>query len=200
MAELCVNGTAFALPRQDLVALLEAGRLQWDQLRARLPAEDLACFEESPLATSWYPLGTYERLLRILLEVEGGNDPEYLVERGRRGVDAILESGSYRSLRRLEAPEPDGGGDWFERSGHALVTLPSAIFSEGSWRLIQADAPDLFTLTGDGLGAFPMNVARIVEGGIAHLASRLAGLEVAVGSRQPGEGRIVFVGRPAPAG
>lgn len=195
-----MKGAAVASTRDDLMGLLADGRLDRATLEARLDAAALALVDGGVAPDAWIPVAGYERLLRLLLEVEGRGDPEYLVQRGHRSVDSIMRAGVDRQLAHADRFAARGvrrgevGEGWFERAGHALVTLPSALFSAGRWRLFQGDDRRLFTLEGDALGHLPMNVARVVEGALADLAGHLAGRPVAVVAKPHGPGRIVFVG------
>lgn len=199
MPELCVKGTAFLLARRDILALIEAGRLTRAALERRLQPADLPHFDTAPLATSWYPVPVYERMLRVLLDLEGGGNPQYLVDRARKGMEALMRGGIYRQLERAEAAVREGGRDWFERSGHILATLPSAFFNVGAWRLSRDGSRGVFTLEGSGVD-LPPCVLRIVQGAVEYIAEQLTEGRVEVAPHAVGEGRVLFVGteqRPA---
>lgn len=198
MPELCIKGTAFLLARRDLLALIESGRLTRAALERRLEPADLPHFDTAPLPTSWYPVPVYERLLRVLLDLEGGGDPQYLVDRARKGMEVLMRGGIYKQLERAEAVR-EAGGDWFERSGHMLATLPSAFFNLGAWRLSRDGSRGVFTLEGSGVD-LPPCVQRIVQGAVEYVAEQLTEGQVEVVPRAVGEGRVHFVGterRPA---
>jgi hypothetical protein len=199
MADLCVKGTAFLLARRDVLALVESGRLARAALERRLDGADLRQLEATPLATSWYPVALYERLMRVLLELEGGGDPQYLVDRARKGMEALMRGGIYKQLERAEAAVRETGRDWFERSGHILATLPSAFFDQGAWRLSRDAARGVFTLEGSGVD-LPPCVLRIVQGAVEYVAEQLTEGRVEVAPHAAGPGRVLFVGtehRPA---
>lgn len=193
MSELCIKGTAFLLARRDLLALIEAGRLTRAALERRLDPADLQHFDSAPLTTSWYPVLMYERLLRVLLDLEGGGDPQYLVDRARKGMEALMRGGIYKQLERAEAAVRESGRDWFERSGHILATLPSAFFNLGAWRLSHDGSRGVFTLEGSGVD-LPPCVLRIVQGAVEYVAEQLTEGRVEVVPHAIGEGRVQFVG------
>ena len=196
MAELCIKGTAFLLARRDLLALVEAGRVTRASLERRLDPADLAHLDAAPLPTSWYPVAVYDRMLRVLLDLEGGNDAQYLVDRARKGMEALMRGGIYKQLERAEAAVRDNARDWFERSGHILATLPSAFFNLGAWRLSRDASRGVFTLEGSGLD-LPPCVLRIVQGAVEYVAEQLTERQVSVVPYSVGPGRVRFVGTEA---
>jgi hypothetical protein len=138
-------------------------------------------------------------MLRVLLDLEGGGNPQYLVDRARKGMEALMRGGIYRQLERAEAAVREGARDWFERSGHILATLPSAFFNVGAWRLSRDGSRGVFTLEGSGVD-LPPCVLRIVQGAIEYVAEQLTEGRVEVAPHAVGEGRVLFVGteqRPA---
>jgi hypothetical protein len=192
--ELSIKGTAFMLARRDVLALVEAGRLSRPELERKLEARDLPLLDETPLPASWYPVGSYDRMLRVLMEIEGGGDTRYLVQRARKGMEALMRGGLYKQLAHAEAAVRRSS-DWFERTGHILATLPAAFFDKGSWRLSRDEGKRMFTLEGSGLEGMTLNVAHIVQGAVEYAAEQLTQTSVEVTIQRPREGRVVFVGR-----
>ena len=193
-SELSIKGTAFLLARRDVLALVDAGRLSRVALERRLEPQDLALLDETPLPTSWYPLPTYDRLLRVLMDIEGGGETSYLVQRARKGMEALMRGGIYKQLERAEAVAREQGAGWFERTGHILATLPTAFFNKGSWRLSRDEKKKMFTLEGSGLEGMPANVAHIVQGAVEFAAEQLIESPVRVAVQRSRDGRVVFVG------
>jgi hypothetical protein len=193
-SELSIKGSAFLLARRDVLLLLESGRLSRVALERRLEAPDLALLDETPLPTSWYPVQVYDRLLRVLMDIEGDGDTRYLVQRARKGMEALMRGGIYKQLERAETVVREQGAGWFERTGHILATLPTAFFNKGSWRLSRDEKKRMFTLEGTGLEGLPPNVAHIVQGAIEFTAEQLIESAVQVAVQRPRDGRVVFVG------
>lgn len=192
-AELNIKGTAFIPARRDLLALVETGRFSRVALERRMPPEDLALLEQNPLPTSWYPVATYDRILRVLMDIEGSGETRYLVERARKGMAALMQSGIYRQLERAQVAAREGRG-WFERSGHILATLPTAFFDKGSWKLSADEAKRSFTLEGSGLVGLTDNVAHIIQGALEFVACELTESQARVTVQRVRDGRVVFVG------
>lgn len=193
MAPLCIQGSAFLIAQRDLLGLVEAGRLTRAALERRLDPADLAQLDATPRPTSWYPISLYDRLLRLLLEVEGGGDPRYLVERARMGREASTRDALHQRLERAGAAARERARDWFERSGHVLAALPSAWFDRGAWRLSRDGARGVFTLEGSGVD-LPPCVLRVVQGALEFAAEALAGSRVDVVAHAAEPGRVQFVG------
>jgi hypothetical protein len=191
---LSIKGTAFLLARRDVLALVESGRLSRVALERRLEAADLPHLDANPLPTSWYPVETYDRLLRVLMDIEGGGETGYLVQRARKGMEALMRGGIYKQLERAEAVAREQGDGWFERTGHILATLPTAFFDKGSWRLSRDERKKMFTLEGSGLEKLPPNVAHIVQGAVEYAAEQLIETPVRVSVQRTRDGRLVFVG------
>jgi hypothetical protein len=181
------------MARRDVLALVESGRFSRVALERRLQHRDLALLEETPLPTNWYPLATYDRYLRVLLDIEGNGDSRYLVARARKAMDALMKSGIYRQLERAQVVMREGQG-WFERSGHILATLPTAFFDKGSWKLSADEAKRSFTLEGTGLDGMTENVAHIVQGALELVAEQLTESSARVMVQRVRDGRVVFVG------
>jgi hypothetical protein len=191
---ISIKGTAFLLARRDVLALVETGRLSRVALERRLQAEDLSFLDANPMPTSWYPVETYDRLLRVLMDIEGGGETSYLVQRARKGMEALMRGGIYKQLERAEAVAREQGDGWFERTGHILATLPTAFFDKGSWRLSRDERKKMFTLEGSGLEKLPQNVAHIVQGAVEYAAEQLIESPVRVAVQRTRDGRVVFVG------
>ena len=193
-AELNIKGTAFLTARRDLLALVDAGRLSRVALERRLQARDLELIATEPLPTSWYPVETYDRLLRVLMDIEGGGDVAYLVRRARKSMEALMKGGIYRQLERAQVVVREQGKGWFERSGHILATLPTAFFDKGSWKLSADEVKQTFVLEGSGLEGMTDNVAHIVQGALEYAAEQLTESPAKVTVQRPRPGRVVFLG------
>jgi hypothetical protein len=188
-----IKGTAFQSVVEDLQALVGAGRIARDELEARLPAEDLRLLEEKVLPGLWYPLASYRRLTEVLLQVEGGGRPEYVVRRGARAAERLFAAGLYLQLERgdeIGREKRARGEGWTEREGNLVSSLAGAIFNVSRWR---------FTVGSDAVHRIEVSdaeelpeVSRLAaQGFVEYTATRLGG-PVRVTSQRLGRGRIVF--------
>ncbi|MEN8183156.1 MAG: hypothetical protein ABFS46_11540 [Myxococcota bacterium] len=195
-----IKGSAFEAVVTDLVAAIEAGRISREAVEARLEPEDLAVLDSKIVASSWYPIEIYQRLSEILVEVEGGGKPEYVLARGARAAERLFTAGLYQQLRFGEERGraiQDGGELWSQRDGAIMATLAGAIFNFSKWRFEVVDAAK-GTHRIEVTGAAPMpEVARLAaQGFIEYTSSRLSGTPLRVESHRPEPDRIVFsIGR-----
>src|SRR5262245_53084124 len=97
-----IKGSAFLSVVEDLKGLVASGRIRRPELEIRLRASDLRILDDKVLPGLWYPLDTYRRLTEILLEIEGGGKPEYVVRRGARAAERLFAAGLYLQLERGE--------------------------------------------------------------------------------------------------
>jgi len=190
MDQPCIKGSGFESAVEDVKRLLERDRLDRDQLEARLEAEDLSYLEEKILPSSWYPLASYDRLIRILWDVEGRGDPEYLVERGRRAADRLYRAGLYRQLEATVER-------WGERLGPLMASLGQAMFRGTRWKVeVYPDRPEshTFHVDVDVPPEFPDCARHTAAGFIEFLASHSSGGSQRVESGRPSPTRVIFDG------
>lgn len=99
-AAASIKGTVIVAVTDDLLRLVESGRISRDALEARLEARDVEILDAKIQPALWYPIESYDRLLRLLVEVEGGREPEaFLRARGRKAAARLAETGLYAQLR-----------------------------------------------------------------------------------------------------
>jgi hypothetical protein len=199
-----IKGTAFASVVEDLRRLVEAGRLARATLEARLEAEDLRILEAKISPGLWYPLASYARLSELLVEVEGGGRPGYLVERGARAAERLFAAGLYLQLERGEeigAEKRARGEGWGASEGNLVTSLAGAIFNVSRWRFeIDPDDDRLQRIEVSEAEALPEVSRLAAQGFVEYTASRLAGVPVRVESERVGGDRIVFRLRRPPDG
>jgi len=187
-----VKGTAIASVIEDVNRLVQEGRLSRTDLEVRLEREDLEVLEQKVLPSSWYSLDSYGRLSRVLFEVEGKRDVEYLVERGRRAAERLRAAGLYAQLAV-------GRERWGERLGQMMIPLGPAIYRDTVWRieLRALERGMQFEIEVDVPGNFPDLCRHQTQGFVEHAASHAAGTPIDVSSERLAPTRIVIRGRPA---
>lgn len=191
-----IKGSAIQALVEDVRRLVESGRLPRETLEARLGAEDLALLEQKILPALWYPIGAYERLARLLLEVEGGGRCEYLVRRGARAAERLFESGLYQQLRRGEERARqlrNNGEAWSEWDGNLMASLAGAIFSFTRWCFrVDPDDDGFFRIEATEAEQLPEEARHAAQGFIQYVASRLGGAPTRVTSERIGRDVVVF--------
>lgn len=181
-----IKGAAFQSAVADVNHLLEEGRIRRDELEARLDGETLALLDEKPSAALWYPMESYCRLVEVLVDVEGGADPEgYLIERGRRAAERLAESGLYAQL--------DATHDRFGQSvGRFMASLAPAMYNFTRWEFSpHPSGRGGVALVYEAEG-FPELARLTALGFIRFLASRATGRESRVTSERPTPDHIRF--------
>jgi hypothetical protein len=191
-----IKGTAFQSVAEDVHHLVASGRLSRDALEARLQPEDLRLLDEKVLPGVWYPLATYRRLTELLMDVEGGGRPEYVVRRGARAAERLFAAGLYLQLERgdeIARRKREQGEGWSEREGNLVASLAAAIFNVSRWRFT-VDPQDARVHRIEVAEAETLpEVSRLAaQGFIEYTASRLAAGRVRVESERLGRDRIVF--------
>jgi hypothetical protein len=193
VSEFRIRETALRMARDEVLALVEDGRLSWEDLDARLEPGEISVIREMPPSISWYPIATYDRLLTALMEVEGGGSSEYLVERGKKAVESLTAAGLEGRIEEASL-DRETADPWWARVGPALVTLPSAIYSDSNWLLVPGEDRGRFTLEVTDASGLPESLRHSVQGVLECLATRLIGAWVQVTSGRPSLDRVVFRG------
>jgi hypothetical protein len=191
-----IKGTAFQSLVEDLQRLVEAGRIRRSELAARLHGEDLRILEEKVLPGSWYPLATYRRMTELLMEIEGGGRPEYVVRRGAKAAERLFAAGLYLQLERGEeigASKRKQGEGWTEREGNLVASLAGAIFNVSRWRFtIDPGDATLQRIEAAEAGDLPDVACHAAQGFVEYTATRLSGAPLRVTWERLGRGSVVF--------
>jgi hypothetical protein len=195
-----IKGSAFQSVVEDVQRLLQEGHLSREVLEVRLDPSDLPYLDDKVLPAFWYPIETYRRLSELLMEIEGGGRPEYVVRRGARAAERLFTLGIYQQLRRGEKIAEEirsAGSAWTQQDGAIMASLAGAIFNFTSWRFVadpeQRGAHRIEVSDAAGLP----EVARFAaQGFIEYVSTRLAQAHVRVTSERPAPDRVVFQLRP----
>jgi len=176
MSEPAIKGSAFAGVIEDLRKLQSRGDLSRDELCERLPTADVALIDEVISPGFWYPMASYDRLLELLVEIEGGDDRRrYLLGRGERAMQRLMDLGIYNQFASLEK-------GWTRLSGRVLGTIGQVVYnfltfeivSESSDGTPRGDPSARFTILVKDGGMLSRNAQITIEGAVAALASRAA--------------------------
>src|SRR5688500_7653746 len=131
-----IKGSALSSVVEDVRALCDSGRISGERLEASLEAADIALLESKIQPALWYPIQSYERLTRLLLDVAGRGDPQYVADRGARAAQRLWESGLYVQLQHGEEKAAKArrvDGALTERDAKMITTLSGAIFNFTRW-------------------------------------------------------------------
>lgn len=178
-----IKGSGFESAAADVLRLVAEGRITREELAARLDDEDRRHLEGTVMPSMWYPLSTYDRLIRLLLEKEGRGDPAYLLERGRRAAERLYKAGLYRQLEAtLER--------WGERFGGLMGTLGAAMFQDTHWKVERLG--EVHRVEVEVPAEFPECARLTSQGFIEYFGERASGSPVRVASHRPLPTRVVY--------
>lgn len=190
--EASVKGMLLEPPMRRVRKLVDAGKLDEDALEEWLePGEETLLFER-PHAGFWYPIALHDRLMRLLCRFEGGDDPRWWVEFGRSEADGVLSRGPLRTLVK-------GASAFGSRAGVALVRMAELAFNFGRWRF-RGEGLEEFAVEGEDVEDLPESFRWVLEGFIAEVAHRVAGVELCVTSERPAPDRVRFEAVPTGGG
>lgn len=196
MAVPSIKGTAFQSVALDLGRLIQSGRITREVAEVRLEAEDLALLDDKVLPGTWYPLASYRRMSELLCEVEGNNEPAYLMARGQRAAERLFDAGLYQQMQRGEAigaEKRERGEAWSEFDGNLMTSLAGAIFNVSRWRYRRhPEDPNVNRIEVTSATDLPEVSRWAAQGFIEYMASRMTGVTVLVSSERPAPDRIVF--------
>jgi len=188
-----IKGSALSSVVEDVRALRDSGRISADRLEASLEAHDLALLETKIQPALWYPIQSYTRLTRLLLEVAGRGDPQYVVDRGARAAQRLWESGLYVQLEHGEekaAKARRAGGALTERDAKMITTLSGAIFNFTRWAY-RAGPPEAMIEVSEA-SEWPEVSVWAARGFLEYVVSRLRRVETRVEAERVARDRVEF--------
>lgn len=195
VADACpsVKGTIFQMAIEAVKQAIEAGRISEDEVEAELGAEDLSFLEEKILAGGWYPVASFDRLVR-LASGSAARDNDYFVKRGRKAADTLLNNQIYGNFKDTIRERGDQGGG-------SVLTLAKLMMDFSRWELLPYENGDTSHFVIDVAEAGPMpDVLRYIsQGFIERVSELMVGSPMKVTSERPTPDHLIFTGRPAEA-
>ncbi|MFW5875198.1 MAG: hypothetical protein ACOCXM_00545 [Myxococcota bacterium] len=191
-----IKGSVFEGLVTDLKRVCDERGLSGDALLEKLEPSDLDHFHEKILLSAWYDVRVFDRMARLLLELEGKGDVEYLRERGRKSARRLLEAGLYQQmeyLRRTElSGDPDERLEAFGRDLRLLTTMSSSILNFSVWNSHRdPDHPRRYVIEVTEAEPYPDVLAWNTEGFINAMAQEHDGTDRWRWQR-PARDRLVF--------
>jgi hypothetical protein len=184
-----IRGTALKLAAEDLRRLLQSGSVDRETLVERFgdDSELLLQGEIDPVA--WYPIDLCARVIAVLVEREGGDDPiGYLQVRGARAAEVTVKGNygpvfSEGSVEALSDEDMEAG----RSLGRMMTHLGPAIVNFGTWEFSFVDRDARPTFRFSGSAALPEEVRQTTAGFIQALSTRTLGRPVRVDSERHGD-------------
>jgi hypothetical protein len=182
-----IKATGFQSAADDLMRLVESGRLSRAELEARLPASDSVYLGKTLAASSWVPIEVYVRVGDILVELEGGGDARaYFRARGRRAAERLHRAGLYKQFDASVET-------WGKRAGNIATTMSGVLYNFGRWTFETKPGREPFTITVEDAAALPEYLRFVGEGFIEYTSSHMSeGREAEVISKRVTPDRIVY--------
>ena len=171
--------------------MIDDGRVKPDELEAHLSPEELELLESKVLATKWYPIETYRKLLALVARKDcKGPVEEYLVERGWRAAERLQQAGIYRQLGADEG----AGKSWGARV-EGLVSKISGLSTTSRAGGSTSARTGGFTVTVEDAKDFADECRYTAQGFVAFAATMMAGEPVKISSTRPTPDQIVYTVR-----
>jgi hypothetical protein len=189
MAVPSIKGTAYSSVHDDLEQMIEDGKLSRDVLEAELSREELELFDSKVLATRWYPIETYRKLLATLARTDAkGRVDDYLFERGWRAAERLKEAGIYRQLGADETSTKS----WGARVAQLVGGISGLLYNFTRWSVEETTNPNAFQIVVEDAKDFADECRWTAQGFVAYAATLLAHAPVKITSTRPTPDRIVY--------
>jgi len=180
----CLKGVTMQAATRRLLAHREGGRLTDDKLEGRLEPEDIEILEQEIAPTLWYPIESYDRIVALLREVEGGASDDWWVEYGKESASEILAFGPVQALLK-------GARSFGPRAGIVLIRLSTLYFNFSKWKF-QGESLESFQVEVKECEPMSEPCRLIILGFLRHLAKEFVGHSVPIGSERPSSDTIIY--------
>lgn len=179
-----LKGITMQYAVKRLRAHRESGKLTDDVIEARLERDDREILDHRINTTLWYPIDSYDRIMLLLREVEGGTGDEWWIRFGEEHAEELLLFRPVQVIMR-------GARSFGSRAGSALIKLSRLYFNFGEWSF---DGDSLESFTAEVRETAPMSepCRLIVLGFIRYLVRQFVGHDVTIVSERPAEDVIIY--------
>lgn len=190
MAVPSIKGTAYSSVHDDLHRMIDEGRLSRDVVEAELSPDELELFDSKVLATRWYPIDTYRKLLATVARTDTkGRVDDYLIDRGWRAAERLKEAGIYRQL----GADENSTKSWGARVAGLVSGISGLMYNFTRWTVEDAENPNGFQVVVADAKDFVDECRWTAQGFVAYAATLMAGgATVRITSARPTPDRIVY--------
>jgi hypothetical protein len=185
-----VKGVSFIRTIALVQGLVERGLVSQEALTVQLSPAALALLDQKIEPSLWYPLAEVDELSRLLVDIEGHGDPDYMRGVGAGALGTLLERDTFRSFIEGAMRQKEGG------DGKTLVQLAGLIYDFGRWHF-EGDDLRRFVVVMEDAEALPDVAAQTAAGFIEALVLHCTGDAVHVEAARPDPGRVVWTATPA---
>jgi hypothetical protein len=174
-----IKGSLFSSIVESVLKLVSEGLISREELHRRLEPSDLEILDQAVQLTQWYGIRSYERMVELLRDVEGGGHNEYLRQRGTQAAERLLKAGLYQQmeyLNRTQAGKAIDARERFQAFGRdlrLLTTLSASLLNFSCWQ-VQPDPEwaERYRIEISGAAAYPEVLVWQTEGLINRMASQ----------------------------
>jgi hypothetical protein len=190
MAVPSIKGTAYSSVHDDLHRMIDDGKLSRDVLEAELSREEIDLFDSKVLATRWYPIDTYRKLLATVArtDAKGNSVDAYLFDRGWRAAERLKEAGIYRQL----GADEHSTKSWGARVAQLVGGISGLLYNFTRWSVEETTNPNAFQIVVEDAKDFADECRWTAQGFVAFASTLLANAPVKINSTRPTPDRIVY--------
>jgi hypothetical protein len=189
-----VKGAIFQMAVEAVKQAVEAGRISNEEVDVKLEAKDLRFLDEKILVGRWYPVDSFDRLVQLTGGPIAAETSDYLVRRGRRAADQVLDNQIYGHFSDTIQERGDQGAA-------SVLTLAQLMMNFSRWKLLPFKNGDTshFVIEVTEAGPMPDVLRYTAQGFIERIAELMVGGPMQVTSERPARNHLTFTGQPAAA-
>ena len=160
-----IKGTVFRFIAEDVSKAIANGKIPQEMANRYLEQDDLVLMQRRILPVEWVDVRVYARAISLLRDTLGNGQDLYIVKRGARAAEALLESGVYGMLELFRNPgfRKATSADRFRAYGDDLRTMSklSSTLNNFSHQVIgiDPDQPDRYRLEIHDAHVYPDSLA-----------------------------------------
>lgn len=138
-----IKGSVVASHAEVLKKYLDRAQVEESVLASRFESGDLDVLLDRIDLAAWYDIGTYRRMMEFLRDHDGGGDPQYLIDAGRRTAENLIRAGIHQQfeyLRRTQHSKYDDPRERFLAFGRdlrLLATITGSILNFCETRVVE---------------------------------------------------------------
>jgi len=174
-----IKGSLLSSIVESILKLMSEAQISHEELERRLQPGDLQILDSKIQLTQWYDVRCYERLVKLLRDVEGGGHNEYLRQRGAQAAERLLKAGLYQQMEYLsrtqaaKVTDPKERFLAFGRDLRLLTTLSANLVSFSRWEARpDPEWPDRYRIEISEATDYPEVLAWQTDGLINRMATQ----------------------------
>lgn len=186
VVEPSIKGIALRSAVHDLAAVLADGAVPAAEAVTRLTDAERELLKSGVHDACWYPIGIYDRILKLLLDYQGRGEPDYFKLRGRAAAERLIAAGAFKQVDFVRRIDRDAAADRIALNLRMAGTLFGSMFNFGAFRLTAAGGEDYGFDVEDG-EHFSDMTAESIQGFVERLADEVGPNLVTVRYSRPRE-------------